>query len=302
MLSEFEERLAEVLGSRLPAPFAGNVQAPPAPSASNNPTVLVGVQQAEALEPEFGSQRPEIAPGSDDPRRVLRLKCTVGIEVTPAKNEGRGQQLQGLEVALYALDAPDFQDGSALLEPGDPGFLIQEMRILDAQAPLDPQAAGALPVGLKISAEGWFWPVGEVGAAGVQIGEVRVRGALLPLEILPAAPPLVAGGAPVELSFRLRTVGPLRVDGQDAPLPPLPFGSLALLLLGPGGGPGAGSLTGGTAGVGDVQLAELTNGSATLTYAPPAGPATDQLVVGLDDGEDGMGVEIGRLPLNVREA
>ena len=112
---------------------------------------------------------------------------------------------------------------------------------------------------------------------------------------------IVAGGAPVELALCLRTT-PLRVSGVGELLPPLPFGALAVALFDPGGRPGAGTLTGGTEGAEGVRLVELADGSATISYAPPAEAAADVLVVALDDGSDGLGVEIGRLTLKVREA
>jgi hypothetical protein len=301
MISDFERRLADVLGTRLPAPFAGRAAVAPDPIPGPGPVILLGVRQAEPAEADMGGQRPEVVPGSGDRRRVLRLRCSVDIEVHPSASEGREQQMQGIDAALYALDGPDFQDGTALAEEGDQGFLIQEMRIVESVVPLDPEAEDASPVGLTLSAEGWFWPIGEAGEAGVQIGEVRIRGAVLPLEIAPAAPRLTAGGAPVELTLRLGTAGPLRL-GDQAVLPPLPFGSLALALFDPGGRPGAGTLAGGTAGAGSAHLVELADGAATFTYTPPAEAATDVLVVALDNGEDGLGVELGQFTLEVREA
>jgi hypothetical protein len=301
MISDFEQRLADVLGSRLPAPFTGRVAVAPDPVPGPGPDILLGVQQAEPAEADIGSQRPEVVPGSADRRRILRLRCSVGIEIHPVASAGREQQMQGVDAILYTLDELDFQDGTALTEVGDQGFLIQEMQIIESIVPLDPAADDAPPVSLALSAEGWFWPAGEAGEAGVQIGEVRIRGAILPLEIIPANPKLTSGGAPIELTLRLGTTGPLRIDGEDG-LPPLPFGSLALALFDPGGRPGAGVLSGGTAGTGDAHLVDLADGTATFTYTPPTEAATDVLVVALDDGEDGMGVELGQFTLEVREA
>ena len=156
MISDFEQRLADVLGTRLPAPFAGRVEVAPVSPSGPHPMIVLGVQQVEHAVADIGSQRPEIVPGSDDRRRVLRLKCSVGIEIHPGAGDDREQQMQGVDVALYALDAPDFQDGSALVEEGDSGFLIQKMAIVEALAPLDPEAPEASPVGLTLSAEGWF--------------------------------------------------------------------------------------------------------------------------------------------------
>jgi hypothetical protein len=90
----------------------------------------------------------------------------------------------------------------------------------------------------------------------------------------------------------------LHAPGGPA-LPALPFGALAVRLVGPGGKPGAGTLSGGTPGVGGAMLLTVAAGRATVTYAPPAEPARDTLVVALDDGAGGMGTELARLPVEV---
>jgi hypothetical protein len=252
----------------------------------------------EQLPADLGSGRPEVAPGAAEPRRVLRLRYTGTLTVVPAQGEGRAQQLRGLDEAMFALDAADLQRGTALLNGGDPGFFIQSLEVVSADVPLDPGAASAPPLGVGIRGEGWFWPIGSVGEAGRQIGEVRVRGALLPLAVEPESPRLVAAGAAVTLTLRVGTVGPLRVDG---PAPPaLPFGALALGLAGAGGRPGAGSLSGGAAGSGGVRLVDVVDGVATIDYTPPGAAGRDELVVALDDGAGGLGVELGRVPLLVR--
>jgi hypothetical protein len=301
LLSEFEARLAEVLGSRLPAPFAGRVSVAPGTGPANQPAVILGVQQAEPVEPDIGSRRPEIVPGSGDFRRVLRLACTVGLEVRPATNQGRTQQMQGLDALLYTLDEPDLRDGTALAGAADPGFFIQRMRLTAHQAPF--LAEDETLARLTLCAEGWFWPVGQAGETGIAIGEVRIRGVRLPLEALMAATP-AAGGPAVELTLRLTPAGTLRVTGPagSPPGPPLPFGSLAVALFGPGMRPAAGSLDGVTPGADGVGLVTLSEGAATLAYVPPAEPAVDELVVALEDGAGGLGVELGRLLIDVREA
>lgn len=302
MISDFEQRLADVLGARLPTPFTGRVDVAPGPVSGSGPEILLGVRQIEYAATDMGSRRPEVVPGSDDRRRILRLRCTVGIEVHPHSGQGRQQQMQGVEAALYVLDAPDLRDGSALVEEGDQGFLIQEMHLIESSVPLDPGDTDAPPVEVTLGAEGWFWPAGEPGEAGIQIGEVRLRGAVLPLEITPPRPRLIAGGPAVDLTLRVGATGPLRVSDPDTPLPPLPFGALALALVDAGGRPGAGALSGGTDGEGGAHLVTLTDGSATVTYTPPAEAATDVLVVALDDGLDGLGIELGRFVLDVQEA
>ncbi|HXG24643.1 MAG TPA: hypothetical protein VNJ09_08830 [Chthonomonadales bacterium] len=301
MIAAFEQRLADVLGTRLPAPFGGRVRLPPGEEAPEDPQIIVGVERMEPVDPDLGSVRPEIAPGSADFRRVMRLDCTVTLEVHPGAGGGRAQQMQGLDAALYALDASDFRDGSALRGVGDPGFLIQSLRITGASAPLDPTARNAPPVGLTLRAEGWFWPAGIPGEEGVEIGEVRVRGATLPILLSPAAPELIAGGAAVDFTLRFGATGTLASTGAEEPTGTLPFGNLALLLVGAGGRAGAGTLSGGTPGAEGVHLVAVTEGVATVRYTPPAEAVTDTLVVTLDSGAGEPGIELARFTLRVRE-
>lgn len=284
-----------MLGTRLPAPFTNRVQVAPGSSSAASPRVIVAVTRAERIDPEIGTRRPEVVPGSADRRRVLRLRCTVGIEVEPQTGAGRAQQLRAVDAALYALDAADFQSGEALPDAADPGFFIQDLRLVESVTPLDPTEKDAAPVGVTLRAEGWFWPVGEAGEAGVPIGEVRVRGVGLPVAVAPERSTLVAGGPPVDFTVTVGSSGPVRVDGD---LPPLPFGSLAFALE----GTDAGTLSGGSAGADGVRLVDVVDGAATITYTPPAAPATGELVVALDDGEEGLGVELGRYRLRVRES
>lgn|GEM_PF-428825 len=300
MLFEFERQLADVLGTRLPPPFQGHVSVPPRPDDSDELAILVGVRQATRAEPDLGSHRPEVVPDVTAARRIVRLSCVVGFEILPGTGDGRDELLEALDALIYELDAPDLRSGEALLGDGDPGFVIHELSTLDVTAPLDPAAADAEPVGLSARATGWFWPVGTVGESGIQIGEIRLRGALLPIHLVPATPEIVAAGPAVNLTIQVRGVGQMSLDGSGTTAN-LPFGNLALRLSGPGGRPGAGSLSGGTEGNGGVRLVPLTNGSATISYTPPATTAIDTLVVALDDGEGGASVEAGRLTLTVRE-
>lgn len=301
MISEFEQRLADVLGARLPAPFTGRVDVAPGPQAGNFPRLLLGAVRAEPVEPDLGSRRPELTPGAPDPRQVARLRCTVQIDIHPAQNSGRAQAVQGLDVCLFTLQTADMQDGSALAGGApDPGFLIQSLRLVDTSSPFDPGSDDQGEVGLSLQAEGWFWPVGVPGQAGRQIGEIRIRGAALPIEITPP-PALVAGGPAADLVVTIALPSALRLTAQP-PSPTLPFGQLAFALFGPGGKPGKGALSGGTAGVDGVRLVELTGGQAQITYTPPGEATLDELAVAMDDGEEGLGIELGRFPLVVRGA
>ena len=111
MIAEFEQRLAEVLGGVLPAPFGGRVQVAPGTVPASQPAVLLGVTHAERLADDIGGNPHALAPGVDEPRRVLRLRCTVALEVRAANGAGREQQVEGLDAALYALDDPVFRHG-----------------------------------------------------------------------------------------------------------------------------------------------------------------------------------------------
>ncbi len=296
MITEFERRLADVLGPRLPAPFTGRVDVPPGTLGGNGPVLLVGVTHAQASEPHFGSHRPQVVPGGNDPRRVLRLTCTLSIEIRAGNNQNRRQQMLGLDALLYTLDAPDFRTGQALANgaPADPGFFIESLRVIDGAAAITPDTDEA-PVVVLLSAEGWFWPVGVAGQAGIVIGEIRLRGTALPLQVTPSRTHLVAGSDPVDLTVRVGagTFGTFALPDQPA----LPFGSLAFMVLGPGARPGKGTLTGNVDG---LLLVLLTNGEAVVEYQPPDEPAVDELVLMLDDGEGGAGIEIARYTLVVK--
>jgi len=290
MIADFEQRLADVLGARLPAPFGGNVV--PAPGeAGADPLIAVGVRHFEPLDEGFGAP-PELVPGASDPRRVARLRCTVALAVHGASD--RASALRGIDDVLYAVDAPDLRDGSALrTDSGDPGFLIDALALATGDVADDVTAA---PTEVAVVAQGWFWPAGTPGETGVVIGEVRVRGAVLPIEIIPAAPALAAGGPPQALTLRVRPAGLLRLGGST----PLPFGQVAVQLFAPGRRPGAGTLTGGTAGAAGSRLLTLDDGVATFTYVPPAAAAVDELVIALENGAGGPGVELGNFTLRVR--
>ena len=298
MIAEFEQRLADVLGSRLPAPFTGRVDVAPGPAPNNEVRLIVGVEGTELLEPDFLAHRDVRLPGSSSFRRIVKLRCTVGVQAHT--NQGRSGQVSALDAALFVLDAPDFRDATALADDPDPGFLIEKTQILRSAAPLAPDAQH--PSAIALVAEGWFWPVGIPEQAGEEIREALVRAGFLPLQLVPPNPSLVAGGGPVDLTLRLGAVGTMRLRGSAAEPATLPFGSLAVTLRDAGARPGAGALSGGSPGVGDVRLLPLANGEAGLTYTPPNVAAVDFLVVAMEDGEGGRGAELARFPLHVRAA
>ncbi|HVF13860.1 MAG TPA: hypothetical protein VM942_04625 [Acidimicrobiales bacterium] len=296
MLADFERRLAEVLGARLPAPFAGRVVVAPEVPAGPGPVVQVAVGAVTPLDPDFGSIRRESAPGTADQRRVVRLRAQVGVEVTPGGGGGRAQRVAGADLLLHLLDGSDFRDGSALVEPGDPGFLLDSLRVAGG----DLSVAGTEPA-VAVSAEGWFWPPGEVGETGEPIVEAQVRQVVLPIVLRPAVSRLVAGAGPVPLELVVGTTGTMSV--ADGATIASAFGAVAVGLVGVGGGAGAGTLTGGDAGPGGRRVVAVADGRAVVTYTPPATAATDQVVVSAHvvdgGGEARVGLELARFRLRV---
>jgi hypothetical protein len=253
---------------------------------------VLAVRSARPVDEELLSTRPERVPGGSDPRRVLRLSCEVGLEVRLPAGGTRADQMAALDQTLYLLEDASLADGSALLpaDDADPGFRIRRLRLARAEPP------GAITV----DAQGLFWPVGQAGEAGPAIREVRLRQAVQPLALAPTHPRLLAGGAPVELTVTLGTTATLRIE--EGGVTALPFGSLSLSVVDAGGRPGAGTLAGGVAGPGGARLVPVAAGAATVVYTPPAAPAVDHLVVALEDGEGGPGIELARFRLAVRGA
>jgi hypothetical protein len=295
MIAEFEQRLVEVLGSRLPAPFTGRVVVAPGQDGAQS-RIVVGVVEATPLEPDFRHRRTEVVPGSADGRRVVRLECRVALTVRPNQNTTRTQQMQMFDATLFALGAEDVLTGTALNDNVDRGFFINDARLDAASTPLVTSAES--PLQLTLVVRGLFWPVGLAGQAGVQIGEIRIRGVLLPIQLSPAAPRLTAGGEAVELTIRVATPGSFSV--QSGATAALPFGSLAVAVVTEAGAPGNGTLAGGEAGLGNTRIVPLVNNEAAISYTPPAEAGLEHLVIALDDHEGGQGVELGRMPLRVR--
>src|SRR5215203_2836649 len=135
MVAEFEQRLADVLGARMPPPFQGRVEV--SPGALAGPALVLGAERVSLQEPDLGNRRPEVVPGDGTPRRIVRATCTVGIIVRPEPGQGRAQQMQGLDAVLYTLDAAELRNGSALRTGGDPGFVIDRLRCSSSVLPLN---------------------------------------------------------------------------------------------------------------------------------------------------------------------
>jgi hypothetical protein len=290
VLREFESRLADVLGTRLAAPLAGAVDVQPGRLSAR---VVLGVRRADPVDEDLLNIRPERVPGAVAPRRVLKLRCQVDLEFRSAPGGTREDVMTAIDSTLYLLGEPAFRDGSVLLPDdadSDPGFLIRRMRFVQAE----------LPATASIEAEGFFWPVGQAGQSGPTIIEARIRQTLQPLRLVPARPNLVAAGAAVELRVEFGAAGTFRVEQDDVNLSP--YGSLIVSVIDAGGRPGAGTLSGGSDGPGGSRVLPFVEGAVTLQYTPPDAPASDQLVIAIEDGEGGAGIELGRFQLRVRGA
>lgn len=289
MLEDFEIRLADVLGTRLAAPLSGAVDVTPGTDQSR---IVVGVSSVQRVENDLLSLRPERVPGDSSPRRVLKLHCSVDIGVKAPAAGGRTDQMLAIDQVLYLLEDSSMRDGSALL-PGDnsdPGFLITRMTV----------SGSTPPQAIALEAEGFFWPIGTPGQQGPEILQTRIREALRPLLLDPQPSHLVAGGPGVDFSISFGASGTTIVSSggvqNDA------FGSLVVSVADAGGRPGKGTLSGGVAGPGGARAFAVSDGSASLRYTPPPQPATDFLVVALDDGAGGTGIELGRFQLRVRSS
>lgn len=267
--------------------------------------LAVDVVAARPVSADFGAGRPEMVPGADDPRRVVRLECNIEISITPAANAGRAQTIAGLDALLYLLEAPELKRPETLTSPADdPGFVLESMQV---EAVLVTPAVGMPRV--ELAARGWFWPPNAPGVSGAPITATHIRSAQLPVSLTPWPLHLRAGGDAVSLVLDTRSVGTILVDGdtveQEA------FGAVVLRLLDEAGRPGAGTLSGGVAGPAGSRLMPLNDGRATVDYRPPDIATVDQLMVSLArnvavgaDGADSAGdlvsgIELARFALEV---
>ncbi len=297
MLAEFEAQLADYLGARLDPPFAGRVDVAPGTAADDEPTITVAVTDARVLAPDFGSTRPEVAPGADDPRRVVRLDVDVRLEISAADDAGRAQVVDGVDALLYELDGPGARTEPTLASPADdPGFVLER---LDVRSAAVAPAEGAPHV--ELNAVGWFWPPDAPGITGAPIAEARVRTIARPVDLAPWPLRLRAGDGTVTFTLTMAAVGTTVLDG--AAIDRDDFGALAVRLVDAGGRPGAGALTGGAEGPLDSRIVVLSGGTTTVDYTPPTDAAADHLIVAVarpdtGDGPD-VGVELARFSLEV---
>ncbi len=253
----------------------------------------LGIDTIAPLDPDFGSVRPEVVPGSDDFRRVLRLAVTIGIDVEPQTSGDRQQQLLGIDALVYELHEPGMRSAALLVQPADQGFWLDWLHLGDGQVGVEPN--------LTLRGEGWFWPVGEVGEAGREIEHALVREFRLPVRLEVSAG-LVAGGAAVELTLSFGATGTIDLDAEMG-VASAPFGSVAFGLFDDGGGPGAGTLSGGAVGPAGTHVVGVAAGSSTVSYTPSASASVDHLVVSAhaedDDGNQHLGLELARFDLVV---
>lgn len=287
MLSEFETRLANVLGSRLPAPLTGAVDVAPGVAQSR---VVVSLRDVFAIDQDLRSLRPEQVPGAAVLRRVLRLRCTVGLEFRLPGGATRVDEMRALDQAIYLVGDPAFRDGSALLpaDDSDPGFLIRRLEFQSAEPPTT----------VLLEAEGLFWPVGVAGEDGKAIVRAEIRAAFLPVKLSPAEPRIIAGGAAQNFQFEFGSVGTLRVTSDG--VSQAPFGTIVVSVVDDGGRPGAGTLGGGLDGPASSRIVPVSNGLASVQYTPPAEAVVDHLIVALENNSGEAGIELARFKLRVR--
>lgn len=289
MLSDFETRLADVMGSRLAAPLAGAVEVSPGRDVSR---IVLGITSVQRLDEDLLSLRPERVPGDAAPRRVLKFRCTVELDAKLPSGGSRADQMQALESALYLLEDSSMRDGSALL-PGDnsdPGFLIRSMTV-----------SGSIPPqSITVDADGFFWPKGTAGQSGLAIQQARIRSAVQPLLLDPQPAALVAGGPATAFTITFGASGTTTVAADG--IQNSAYGSLVVSVVDAGGRPGQGTLTGGADGLGGARVYAVSDGSAALSYTPPSQATTEFLVVTLDDSAGGPGIELGRFPLRTRSS
>lgn len=293
MLTELELRLAEVLGAALPAPFGGRVRRVGAAAPGGaGPVVRLGVRGFTPLEPDVFSARPEVAPGAPTLRRVVRLRVRLGLDVTTTPADDHAGVLAGTDALLYALQDPELSSARALVAPGDQGFRLDGLDLLEVGASDDDPD-------VLVAATGWFWPVGVAGQDGRAITRALVREIRLPVRLGLGAP-LVAGAGAVACDLTFGATGTL--DVRSAGTTTAPFGAVALRLLDEGGGPGAGALAAAGSPAGTTVVVQVTGDGTEFTYTPPAGPVREHLVVLAHAGTGGdarTGLELARFDLVV---
>lgn len=295
MLSDLEDRLATVLGADLPAPLGGRVGVRPDTMPGNTPSAQIAVRKVTPLKADFGSVRLEVVPGDAAPRRVLRLQAEIDIRLTARGTSARDNRRQALDDLIYLLDAPEVRSGGALRDTGDPGFLLESLKITSAN--YEPELDEPAPADVTLSAVGWFWPVGVTGQDGPAIAEARIAQLVLPVSNDPDPLRFAPGGddTDIELSFTAAQLLNLRDTGPVPATEP----RLAFQLLSADGSAGSGSLINGQNLGGGVRARTMTGQTVSIRYRPPASPARDRLTVRRveNDSEDRFGPTLIELDL-----
>jgi hypothetical protein len=302
MISDFEQELASYLNTHLAAPFAGNVSVSDGEGkgGSNHPAIVVAVTRTAWQPAEMGPKHGEVIPGSADLRRVLRLICTVEIAVYPSNSGKRGQEISAMENIAYLLDAPEVRNGKAFVKSGDQGFIIHSLQLTGGSTPLLSGGASTETAGLTLDVRGWFWPKGQAGQTGITIATVRIRGVGHMLSVSPSPAVIYAGGAPREFTISLPTTGPLDLTDSGAASAGS-FGTLYCTLRTRDGSSPVGTLSGGAAAVDGGRLIDVSGGEAVITYTPGTKRTVEDIFIALDNGEQGEGIELGRLAIETVE-
>ena len=164
------------------------------------------------------------------------------------------------------------------------------------------QPGQGLPA-VELRAEGWFWPPNTPGVAGVAITSALVRTAMLPIGLQPWPLSLRPGDPAVALTLRIGSLGPRCIISRTVAITSSRESRrgrqarASVLFPGGGGGsggrPGAGSVSGGTAGPQGSRLVTVSADTAAFTYQPPGAPADDQLVVCVARADTGAGASVG---------
>lgn len=276
VIGELERRLGDVLAARLPASVADEV--------------TVAVVGASRIEDDWHGRRPETVPGAGTPRRVVRLRCALTFQVG---GPDRAARLTGLDTLLYALDDPALRTALAPAPGTDPGFQLHTMVVDALTTPLVPDDEH--PVAVTATATGLFWPVGTPGVDAGEITELQVRAGRVPITVRMPATPFTAGGAAAAIDLVVVPVGGLTIRADGTTVRPLD--RIAVRLTTAGNRPGAGTLSGGSAGAAaGVRLLDLADGATSVTYTPPAAAARDVLEIALAR-EGTLGTALARVPL-----
>lgn len=301
MITDFEQELAAYLNTHLAAPFAGHVAVSDgsAKTHADQPQIVIAVTTSQPQPDDMGKKRGEVLPGSTDMRRVLRLICSAEITVIASDTGNRQQELAAIEQIHYLLDKPDLRNGVELVKSGDQGFIIHAARVTATSHPSLSTTESAPSLTLEV--RGWFWPVDIAGVTGVPIGTVRVRGVSHTFTVEPAAPVMQAGGTAQQFTIGMQAIGTMHLSGD--PVSSTAFGALYCGLRREDGTAPGGTLGGGDTAIDGIgRIIQLVDGSLSVSYTPATSPCREILVIAFENGMNGEGVELGRVPLVVASA